>query len=215
MGHNARDRRSNANGGLHLRHRIIQYKGRRHSLKLEQAVWSELDQIAALSGRRLNQLVAAVAEESAKEGGSLTAALRRRCLEHAQSQAVSLASAMRDGLAGRGVPLGLIAEASPSPCAIVAQDHRVISVNAALEQWLGLESKSIVGKRLDDLFAFEQTVSLDDIAARFQEGIATIHHFQAAIVRQGRRIAASVSLCPGATDEAARLSYLIFFSERR
>jgi PAS domain S-box-containing protein len=197
-----------------MRHRIIQHKGRRYSLKLEQAVWLELDQIAALSGQRLNRLVAAVAADSAREGVSLTAVLRRRCLEHAQRQAVTLATAARDGHTGRGVPLGLIAEACPSPCAIVAQDHRVISVNTALEKWLGIETKSIVGKRIDDLFAFEKTISLDDIAARFGDGIATIHHLRAAIVRSGRMIVARASLCPAATDEANRLSYLIFFAER-
>ncbi|HLB80344.1 MAG TPA: ribbon-helix-helix domain-containing protein, partial [Dongiaceae bacterium] len=71
-----------------MRHRIIQFKGRRFSVKLDDVVWRSLEELAAEAGLRLNRLVAQVARDAA--GAGVTAALRRFCLEQALARAKRL-----------------------------------------------------------------------------------------------------------------------------
>src|SRR5262249_29951211 len=54
---------------LRMRHRILQYEGRRYSLKLDTIVWEVLEDLAQQSGRRLNELVARIAEDAGDDAG--------------------------------------------------------------------------------------------------------------------------------------------------
>ena len=51
-----------------LVHRVVQYRGRRYSLKLDQASWAALEQAAARRRMRLNQLVDELSTATNHEG---------------------------------------------------------------------------------------------------------------------------------------------------
>ncbi len=198
-----------------MRHRIVQFKGRRYSIKLEPPVWAGLEAIAAASGRRFNQLVAEMAERAAGNHASLTGALRAYCLEHAQSRVQELQAAVRDfSLVGRGAPLALIAEACPAPCVIAAQDHVVLAANAAMEAWLGIDAGALVGTRLDHYFHMKMQPALADIVEAYRKGRARVVRGRAIVVRPGRLVMSRASICPAMICETGDLSYFVFLSDR-
>src|ERR1700741_4426321 len=63
-----------------MRHRILQYEGRRYSLKLDTIMWEILEELVERSDLRLNELVARVAEDVGDDAG-VTGALRLDCLK--------------------------------------------------------------------------------------------------------------------------------------
>jgi predicted DNA-binding ribbon-helix-helix protein len=58
-----------------MRHRIVQFEGRRYSVKLEPIWWERLEDLSQQQGLRLNQLLGQVARGSTEEA-NLTAEIR-------------------------------------------------------------------------------------------------------------------------------------------
>jgi len=198
------------------RHRIVQYRGRRYSLKLDQAVWSQLEALAKGKGERLNALVARVGAESAERNESLTAALRRHCLDQAQAQALALEATVKAlSQTARGAPLALIVEACPTPCLLVSEGHIILNANAGLERWLGLKAADLVGRRIDHYFTIKSPRPIDEIVAEMRAGTARLYQARVIVVRPGRLIMGRATICPGAAGEGDKLSYFVFFSEGR
>src|SRR5437762_3452376 len=101
-------------------HRIIQCKGRRYSLKLDQDVWQILEQAALRRGIRINHLIDGLAN-ACPDGGNLSAALRAYSIDELKRQLQALQDKLRDQAmhAGQGVSAAVIADACPSPCFLV------------------------------------------------------------------------------------------------
>lgn len=203
-----------------MRHRIIQHAGRRFSVKLDDLVWENLEQLAAGAGMRLNQLVSRVVS-SAGEGANITGALRQYCLDAALKRVKELERAAEDSrLSGRGVPIALLAEASPSPCLIVGGDHKVRRANPAAREWMGVQEEALIGKSVQHYFQIKAPVPLDEITRQYAAGKLGVFSARMVYVRPGRLVVARARICPGLVPEGAaadspELTYLIFVDPGR
>ena len=191
-----------------MRHRIIQFEGKRFSVKLDDGVWRSLEDLAADAGLRLNQLVAQVARDA--DGAGVTAALRRFCLEQALARATRLEDALQARALSAGpASIALFVEACPAACLVVAQDNRILRVNAAARQWMRSEDAGLVGQSFEHLFQVRSTPPLASILEQFGRGVAAVFPARLVSVRPGRVIVASANLCPAAVTGPDDFSFLV------
>jgi predicted DNA-binding ribbon-helix-helix protein len=192
-----------------MRHRIIQYQGKRYSLKLDEIVWQCLEAAAARAGIRLNQLVATVAREASDES-SVTGALRLFCLRQSLERAEQLERELnRLSLASRGVPVNLVAEASPAPCLVVSRGQIILDANPAALAWMSVDGSALIGKSVEHYFQIKATLPLASIVEQFAKGLAKVFQARIVYLRPGRLIMAPANLCPVMTDNPDDFAYLI------
>src|SRR5260221_1938490 len=191
-------------------HRIIQCKGRRYSLKLDQDVWQILEQAATRRGIRINQLIDTLAN-ACPDGGNLSAALRAYSIDELKRQLRGLQDKLREQAmnAGQGVSAAVIADACPSPCFLVNASSLVLKANAAAQKWLGLEEAALRDRPLDQEMTVKAPVPLPQVALQFARGRA--HSFPARIIclRPGRLIMAKAVLCPAVVRSEQDLIYFL------
>ena len=198
-----------------MRHRIVQYRGKRFSLKLDDVVWQCLEEFAAASGLRLNQFVAQVAEGATDEL-SITGAIRVFCLQQALERIRRLERQLEDrSMAGRGVSLATLAEAIPAPCFVVSQDHLIERANQPAQAWVGARESALIGKSLEHYFQSKAELPLSEIVARFRQGRATVFPAQILYLRPGRVIMAKANFCPGVIKGPDELLYLVLIDATR
>lgn len=198
-----------------MRHRIIQHAGRRFSLKLDDTVWSNLEFLAAREGLRLNRLVARVADQ-AGAGANVTGALRQYCLERALERVKELERKAEDrALAAGGVPVAVIADACPSPCLVVASDHRVLRANLAAREWMGASEEALIGKSVQHYFQIKSSASLEEIVKKYADGSLAVFSARIVYVRPGRLVVARANICPGQVREDGGIAYLILVDPGR
>jgi predicted DNA-binding ribbon-helix-helix protein len=120
-----------------LRHRVLQIHGRRYSVRLEEAYWAVLEELAGERSLRLAEIIDEVAVAAEGEA-SLASALRLRCLgaiteKLADSQTASRFPAGVGG--GRyGTSLENLITANPAPSLLVADDAKIMFANVGLEE---------------------------------------------------------------------------------
>lgn len=193
-----------------MRHRIVQYRGKRYSLKLHDLVWRSLEETARGSGMRLNQLVARIAADSADES-SITGALRLFCLERALDRAAALERRLDElRLTARGAPLALIAEACPVPCLILSEDHRIHRANAAAAEWMSTTPDALAGKAVEHYLQIKSATPLDEIVRRYRTGDRSVAALRVVYFRPGRVVMARAAVCPAEVGEGGAASYLMF-----
>jgi predicted DNA-binding ribbon-helix-helix protein len=192
-----------------MRHRIIQYQGKRYSLKLDEIVWQSLEEAAAEEGLRLNQLVASIAD-GAGGNSTVTGALRLFCLRRSMDRVRQLEDQVRQlSLASRGVPVTVIADACPAPCLVVSRAQAVLHANAAALRWMAVDGKALIGKSIEHYFQIKSTLPLADIVERFARGEAGIFPARIVYLRPGRVIMARANLCPAMIAGPDDLAYLV------
>jgi predicted DNA-binding ribbon-helix-helix protein len=172
-----------------LIHRVVQFKGRRYSLKLDYSSWNALEQAAARRNMRLNQLVDELAVATNHEG-NFSATVRAQCLAELKTQIEELESKVRlTQMSGEGISAALIADASPAPCFVVDGRNAVQKANGPAQKWLGLAESALVGRPVDKYFQV----------------------FPARIVclRPGRLIMAKATICPVLRRSDTDLIYVI------
>jgi predicted DNA-binding ribbon-helix-helix protein len=189
-----------------IRHRIIQHRGKRFSLKLDDLVWSFLDELAIESGMTVNELVAGLADGAA----SITGTIRTFCLQQALDRIKRLRRGLDDrALIGAGVSIAQIADACPSPCFVVSQDHIIRRTNAAAQSWAGVREAGLVGRSLEHYFQVKAALPLAEIVRRFGTGSMQIFPARILYLRPGRVVAAEANLCPAVVRGPQDLLYLV------
>ena len=198
-----------------MRHRIVQYQGKRFSLKLDDVVWQSLEEFAAGSGMRLNQLVSQVVEGATDES-SITGAIRVFCLKQAIERIRELERKLDDRtMVGHGVSLAALAEACPAPCFVLSHDHVIRRANPAAQAWIGVRESALIGKSFEHYFQLKAQLPLSEIVAQFRQGVAKVFPAQILYLRPGRVIMAKASVCPGAFNGSDGLLYLVFVETAR
>jgi predicted DNA-binding ribbon-helix-helix protein len=192
-----------------VRHRIVQHRGRRYSIKLEEPVWQTLDTIAEGLGIRLNQLVGQVAG-GLSENTSLTAALRMFCLERSLDRIAALQQDLDDrALVSRGIPIASIVEACPSPCLLVRLPDEIIRINEPARTWFGTEGDTLLGKSLSHYVQIRSKPKFSDILAAYLAGDTRSHAVRVVYLRPGRLVMARASMCPAMVGGDQELLYLV------
>jgi predicted DNA-binding ribbon-helix-helix protein len=192
-----------------VRHRIVQHRGRRYSIKLEEAVWHTLDVIADGLGVRLNQLIGQVAG-GLSDNSSLTAALRLFCLEQSLERIAVLERDLNNrSLVSSGVPLASIIEACPSPCLLVRAPDEILRINEPGRAWFGTDGEALVGKSLSHYLQIRCKPKLAEVLDAYANGDTTTYPARVVYLRPGRLVMAKASLCPALVSTDGLPVYLL------
>ncbi len=192
-----------------VRHRIVQHRGRRYSIKLEETVWQTLDSIAEGLGIRLNQLVGQVAG-GLSENSSLTASLRTFCLQRSLDQIADLQQNLDDrSLMSEGIPIASIVEACPAPCLLVRAPDEVVRVNEPAKTWFGTDGEALIGKSLSHYLQIRSKPKLSEILATYRTGETRNHTARVVYLRPGRLVMARAGICPAMVGGEQELLYLV------
>lgn len=192
-----------------MRHRIVQYQGRRYSIRMDNLVWLRLEEISQNQGIRLNQLIGQIAGGVVDET-SLTGALRNFCLrqtieqlQRAEQQLTEMENVVQ------GLPIGSFVEACPAPAILVDRTKTVARINRPALQWLGLAERDILGHGIEEYLQIRCAIDLDKILENLDKGKITTHLGRVIYVRPGRVVTAKASVCPGRIDREAGSSCVI------
>ena len=192
-----------------LVHRVVQYRGRRYSLKLDQASWAALEQAAARRRMRLNQLVDELSTATNHEG-NFSATVRAQCLAELKQQIADLEDRVRQqSMSGQGVSASLIADACPVPAFIANGQSVMLKANGAAQKWLGLGESALVGKPLDQYFQVKSSLPLAQIVEQFAQGRNQIFPARIVCLRPGRLIMAKANICPILRRAEGDLAYVL------
>jgi PAS domain S-box-containing protein len=192
-----------------LIHRVVQYLGRRYSLKLDYSSWNALEQAAARRNMRLNQLVDELAVATNHEG-NFSATVRAQCLAELKTQIEELENKVRmQSMSGEGISAALIADACPAPCFVVDGRNAVQKANQAAQKWLGLAESALVGRPVDQYFQVKSTMSLPQIVEQFGQSKYQIFPARIVCLRPGRLIMAKATICPVLRRSDSDLIYTI------
>lgn len=192
-----------------VRHRIVQHRGRRYSIKLEDAVWQTLDSIADRLGVRLNQLIGQVAS-GLSDNSSLTAALRLFCLERSLEKITVLERNLNDrSLISTGVPIASIIEACPSPCLLVRSPDEILRINESGRAWFGADGEALIGKSLGHYLQIRCKPKLQEILEDYSNGGTGTFPARVVYLRPGRLVMAKASLCPALVSTDGKPIYLL------
>ena len=192
-----------------LIHRVVQYRGRRYSLKLDYSSWNALEQAAARRNMRLNQLVDELAVATNHEG-NFSATVRAQCLAELKTQIEDLENKVRmQSMSGEGISASLIADACPAPTFVADGRNMVQKANQPAQKWLGLAESALVGRPVDQYFQVKSTMSLAQIVEQFGQGKYTIFPARIVCLRPGRLIMAKATICPVLRRSDSDLIYTI------
>jgi predicted DNA-binding ribbon-helix-helix protein len=179
-----------------LIHRVVQYRGRRYSLKLDYSSWNALEQAASRRNMRLNQLVDELAVATNHEG-NFSATVRAQCLAELKTQIEDLETKVRmQSMSGEGISASLIADACPAPTFVVDGRSMVQKANQPAQKWLGLAESALVGRPVDQYFQVKSTLSLVQIVEQFGQGKYAVFPARIVCLRPGRLIMAKATICP-------------------
>lgn len=135
--------------------RIVQYRNRRYSVRLEPIYWQTLEVLAERQRMRLGRFVAELAESY--EGPNFSSFLRVFCmLEGEQALARETLGPTHHGL------LDVVTHC-PNPGLILSRYRTVIAYNRAFGEWLGPANVAVIGAELTSLVQVRTRRSLNDV----------------------------------------------------
>ncbi len=137
------------------RPRIVQYRNKRYSVRLEPIYWQTLEVLADRKRMRLGRFVAELAENY--EGPNFSSYLRVFCmLEGEQALARETLGPTHHGL------LDVVTNC-PNPGLILSRYRTVIAYNRSFGDWLGPADVAVIGAELTTLVQVRTRRSLSDV----------------------------------------------------
>lgn len=135
--------------------RIVQYRNRRYSIRLEPVFWQALDRLAEREGQRLGRFVARLADRY--HGSNFSSHLRVLCMLEAER---ALAEASLH--ATRANLIDLVA-GSFSPGLVLSRYRTIVAYNDGFVEWLGVERAALHGADLTALLQLRTRRPLNDL----------------------------------------------------
>jgi predicted DNA-binding ribbon-helix-helix protein len=139
--------------------RILQFDGKRYSLRLEHEFWAALEAIASRRKLRLNHLIAEIASHRPSDS-NLSSALRVFCLGEIERTTAGR-SAIPDSAS-----ITALVEAAPMPGMLLDADQIVLAVNESFLHWSGLKRALLVRQKLSAQFRLQGVSRLDGLWSR-------------------------------------------------
>ncbi|HEY9549038.1 MAG TPA: ribbon-helix-helix domain-containing protein [Kiloniellaceae bacterium] len=137
------------------RPRIVQYRNKRYSVRLEPIYWQTLEILADRQRKRLGRFVAELADSY--DGPNFSSFLRVFCmLEGEQALARETLGPTHHGL------LDVVTNC-PNPGLILSRYRTVIAYNSAFGEWLGPANVAVIGAELTTLVQVRTRRSLNDV----------------------------------------------------
>ena len=135
--------------------RIVQYRNKRYSVRLEPIYWQTLEVLADRQRKRLGRFVAELADNY--QGPNFSSFLRVFCmLEGEQALAREILGPTHHGL------LDVVTNC-PNPGLILSRYRTVIAYNGAFGEWLGPADVAVIGAELTTLVQVRTRRSLNDV----------------------------------------------------
>ncbi len=135
--------------------RIVQYRNKRYSVRLEPIYWQTLEILADRNRLRLGRFVAELAERY--EGPNFSSYLRVFCmLEGEQALARETLGPTHHGL------LDVVTNC-PNPGLILSRYRTVIAYNNTFGEWLGPTDVAVIGAELTNLVQVRTRRSLTEV----------------------------------------------------
>jgi len=172
--------------------RVVQYRGRRYSIRLETVFWKYLEYLAGRRELRLGRYIAGLA--AAYDGNNLSSYLRVVCMLEAQR---SLAEAALDP--ARDSLLALVRDC-PSPGVIVSRSRTILGYNTAFANWLGPGPRVLAGSELTDVLQIRTSRSLNEIWTDLITGARGTVKAQVLRFTPGRVSVAQATIVPLRSD---------------
>jgi len=169
--------------------RILQLAGRRYSLRLEACYWQALEAISRRRRQRLNQLVAETARLRAP-GANLASALRVLCVEE-----LGRADLARQLSAERTSLLALV-QSAPAPGLLLDAGQRIVALNGAFAQWVGMEESQLLGESALRHFRFRSEPQFAVLWAGLGREWTEPHAARLVNIAPGRVLASNARLVP-------------------
>ena len=200
-----------------LRHRVLQVERRRYSVRLEEAYWDVLEEIARQDHARLAEVIDDVAME-AEGQASLTAALRLRCLaflrQESTAQTGSAASSV--GSSGRyGASLDNLVAANPAPSLLIAHDGKILRANTAFQNWSGVKADALTGQPYDWFFQLRLADSFEDAINRLAHGSDGYLMARISYIAPGRVVVANGLVCLGHYGGPSDFTWIVMIGAAR
>ncbi len=175
--------------GSEWEQRILQLAGRRYSLRLEACYWQALEAISRRRRQRLNRLVAEMAQQRAP-GVNLASALRVLCVEE-----LGRADLARQLAAERTSVLALV-QSAPAPGLLLDAGQRIIALNSAFAQWVGMDQERLLGEPALRHFRFRAEPQFAVLWAGLGREWTEPHAARIVNIEPGRVLASNVRLVP-------------------
>lgn len=186
------DQNHNAIAAQAPKPRVVQYRGRRYSIRLETVFWKFLEVLAARQGLRLGRYIAGLA--GSYGGNNLSSYLRVVCmLEAERSVAEAVLDPSRDSL------LALVRDC-PSPGVIVSRSRTILGYNTAFAHWLGPGPRVLAGSELTDVLQVRTSRFLNELWTDMITGAQGTVKAQVLRVSPGRVSAARATIVPLRSD---------------
>lgn len=168
-------------------------------MRLEEAYWSILENIASESGYRLAEIIDEVAESAGRQA-SLTSALRLRCLAYLQdkiSEDRKTHPARAESVGRYGASLENLIAANPAPSLLLAHDGKILRANAAFQNWSGIKAEALTGQPYDWFFQLRLADSFEDTINRLVHGSDDYLIARISYIAPGRVVVANGLVCLG------------------
>ena len=166
--------------------RIVQFKNRRYSIRLEPVFWQALESQAKRQGMRLGKYIGHLAE--AFEGNNFSSHLRvLSMLESERTIAQANLPVRRAGL------LDLVLTAF-EPGLVLSRYRTIIAYNAGFLAWLGREFRPAVGSDLTSVFQVRTRRPLNELWLDLIAGTVVSADINILHVQPGRVLAAPARL---------------------
>ncbi len=200
-----------------LRHRVLQVDRRRYSVRLEDAYWAILEDIARKEGVRLASVIDEVATVAGADA-SLTAALRLRCLAFLRDRVAEEETGARAkvGTSGRyGASLDNLVAANPAPTLLLSHDGKILRANAAFQSWSGVKSEALTGQPYDWFFQLRLADSFQDTIHRLAHGTDGYLVARVSYIAPGRVVVANGLVCLGHYSGPSDFTWIVMIGAAR
>ena len=189
------------------RPRIVQYRKRRYSVRLEPIFWQTLDSLARRRGMRVGKFVGALAEDFG--GKNFASYLRVLCMVEGER-----ALAQANLAPSRNSLLSLLLSAY-GPGLLLSGHRTVVAYNAAFQDWLGREFRPNPGDDLTEVMQVRTHRPLNELWLDLVAGKALSVEINVLHVRPGRVLAAPARLVAMPTSADGAFYAMLWISTRR
>jgi predicted DNA-binding ribbon-helix-helix protein len=166
--------------------RIVQYKNRRYSIRLEPVFWQALESLAESEGMRLGRFIA---ELAARYNGNNFASHLRVISMVESERALAQASLLptQDNIFG-------VVRTCASPGLVLSRYRTILTHNDSFLEWLGAPEESLAGADLTSVVQVRTRRPLNDLWLDMVAGNVAIAEANVLHVEPGRVIAAAAKL---------------------
>ncbi len=183
--------------------RIVQYRNRRYSIRLEPVFWHSLESLAGQRKKRLGQFIAELAE--GYNGNNFASHLRVLSMVEGER---ALANASLDPT--RESVLDLVV-GCPSPGLVLSRYRTIVAHNASFLDWLGTPERALTGTELTSVIQVRTRRPLNDVWTDMLAGVVPAADANVLCVTPGRVIAATarlLALRPGREEDFYAVMWL-------